>query len=121
VAAFHGADALLPHTAASLHSPRAVTLADRVVMAVDPEMDNRFPTQTPARVIVRTGSERIEKIVLTPRGDPANPLSRRDLEEKFFRLTSEASPPGFAQKVIDAIAHFAGNGFSALQQLLDFS
>ncbi len=119
LAAFHGAGALLPLREASLHDPRAVALARRVTLAVDPELDGRFPVQTAARIIVQTGGQRIEKTVLTPHGDPANPLSPPELEAKFLRLASRFSPPGLPQQILAALTRFEADGFRKMLSLLN--
>lgn len=118
VAAGQGPDALLPLAEASLHDPRAVALARRVDLKVDPGLDRLFPAQTPARVIVQTPAGRIEKTVLAPRGDPANPLSQSDLEGKFRRLCA-SRPSSWTQTVIDAVAGFDGGGLAVLLKALD--
>jgi 2-methylcitrate dehydratase PrpD len=120
VAALHGAEALLPLSWTSLHDPRSVALARRVVLTVDPALDALFPAQTPARVAVETGGRRIEKTVLTPRGDPANPLDDAALEAKFRRLAGAASlSPAFSQAIGDAAGRLGSGGFTDLLSLLD--
>jgi 2-methylcitrate dehydratase PrpD len=119
VAARRGTDALLPLAASSLHDPGTVALARRVTLVVDPDLDRLFPAQTPARVVLDTGDGRIEKTVLAPRGDPANPLGRRNLEDKFRRLVGVDHSAVWAQAVIDAVADLEGGGLALLLKSLD--
>jgi 2-methylcitrate dehydratase PrpD len=118
VAACQGADSLLPLAETSLHDPRAVALARRVELKVDADLDRLFPAQTPARVIVETEGDRIEKTVLAPRGDPANPLNQRDLEDKFRRLAGDGQATGQAQAIIEAVAGFEAGGLAPLLESL---
>ncbi len=112
VAALHGPEALLPLTEARLHDPRCASLARRVVLAVDPALDRRFPGQTPARVTLEAGGRRFQKTVLTPLGDPANPLGDQDLERKFCRLAPRM------HRIIGAVAALETEGLPPLLKFL---
>jgi len=65
-------------------------LAGKVRMAVDPELDSRFPAQCPSRVIVHVGGVELSAQVDVPLGDPSRPLTDQDLTSKFLDLTRGA-------------------------------
>src|SRR5262249_39650669 len=74
-----GTAALLPMTAAALRRSDAADLAAKVRLAVDPGLDAMFPAAVPARVKIRAGTKLFERTVLTPKGEPTNPLDDADL------------------------------------------
>ena len=56
-------------------------------MRLDPEVDAAYPRRWIGKVTVETADgRRFEGRVDEPKGDPENPLTRPELEEKFFRL-----------------------------------
>lgn len=93
VAAYGGAEALLPLSTAWLHRPAVTALAERVRLHVDPVLDGRFPTETGARVSMQKATGRIEKTVRYPLGDPGNPMDRSGLTAKFRRLAAGVMAP----------------------------
>jgi 2-methylcitrate dehydratase PrpD len=79
---------------------------DRVRMALDPEVDAAYPKRWIGKVSVRTRDGReLHARVDEPKGDPGNPLSRSELEDKAIRLAlysggaSEAEMRALAQRV----------------------
>jgi 2-methylcitrate dehydratase PrpD len=66
---------------------RVLKLAESVEMSVDEEIDQRFPEEALARVKIHTqhgGS--FTSPACAARGDPADPLSDAELDDKFNRL-----------------------------------
>jgi 2-methylcitrate dehydratase PrpD len=61
-------------------------LADRVTLAVDDELDARFPAECLARVTVRTADETYVSDVQRPRGARERPLSPDARREKVASL-----------------------------------
>lgn len=103
VAAVKGPGALLPLTEASLHDSDIVNFARRVTLTVDTGLNDLFPRKTPAHVRVETPVGTIEKTVTDPRGDPANPMTRAELEAKFCCLTREFLTANQQQQVIESV------------------
>lgn len=83
LAGVDGTAALLPMTAASLTRSDALDLAAKVRLSVDPDLDAMFPAAVPARVKVVAGGTIFERTVLTPKGEPANPMTDTELFEKL--------------------------------------
>ncbi len=69
---------------------RAVDVAafrDKVVMALDPEVDSAYPARWIGKVLVETTDGRVlHGRVDEPKGDPGNTLTRLELEDKALRL-----------------------------------
>ncbi len=103
VAACGGAEALLPLSPEWLHQPTVTTLAARVHLHVDPELDACFPTETGARICIETADGRLEKTVRHPLGDPANPMDRPRLKSKFRRLAAGVMAPTDQDRILTAI------------------
>jgi 2-methylcitrate dehydratase PrpD len=103
VAAVKGPAALQPLKEASLHDADILNFARLVTLTVDSGLNDLFPRKTPARLIVETPAERIEKTVTDPRGDPANPMTQAELEAKFRRLTREFLIADQQQQIIQSV------------------
>jgi 2-methylcitrate dehydratase PrpD len=102
-----GPEALLPMRADELGRPDVIALARRIKVGVDPDLDRTFPARVPARVSVRAGGSEFSASVDVPRGDPANPLSRAEIEAKFRALIRDVPADG------DEIIHLVGSLDSA--------
>ncbi|GAC1427281.1 MAG: MmgE/PrpD family protein [Burkholderiaceae bacterium] len=64
-----------------------IAFRDKVLMALDAEVDRAYPTQWIGKVTVETVDGRILLgRVEEPKGDPGNTLTRSDLEQKALRL-----------------------------------
>ncbi|MGK2907571.1 MAG: MmgE/PrpD family protein [Desulfuromonadales bacterium] len=74
-------------------------LAVKVQLVVDPELDNRFPAQCPARVVVHARGEIYSMQVDVPLGDPGRPLSNLALARKFLLLTRHSLAGAVAKKI----------------------
>ncbi len=83
VAATRGAAALLPLREESLGDAVALAVSARVKMTVKPEFDAMFPAAVPGAVRITTVSGTLERSVLMPKGEPANPMSWDDIDAKF--------------------------------------
>jgi 2-methylcitrate dehydratase PrpD len=76
-------------TEEALDDPELREFSERVEMVLDPEIDAAYPRRWIGLVeIETTGGERITSRVDVPKGDPANTLTRRELEEKAHSLAA---------------------------------
>ena len=103
LAAYEGAEALLPLSPEWLHRPEITALATRVHLHVDPALDARFPAEAGARVCVETAAGRLERTVRHPLGDPANPMDRIQLTNKFRRLAAGVMAPADQDRLLSAV------------------
>jgi 2-methylcitrate dehydratase PrpD len=104
---------------ANLRDPQLLALAGKVKVSVTPEIDQLFPEKAAARVTLHTDQGDFTTTVEYPRGDPSNPLSDVELEEKFRWLTVEVVGEKRSQQLMDVIAHLeALDDVSTLTQLL---
>jgi 2-methylcitrate dehydratase PrpD len=118
LAAVRGRQALLPMKPSALHQPEVVSLAAKVCLEVDPELDRSFPDRTPARIVVETAGGRHETSTEFPRGDPANPMGWPDLVEKLRQTGSDALPAERRQALVECVAGLDTLGPEPLLSLL---
>jgi 2-methylcitrate dehydratase len=72
-----------------LASPDVLSMVDRTVLEVRPELDRHYPACSPAAVTIESrDGRRLSKEQLFAPGHPRNPLSDEQLQAKFRRLTA---------------------------------
>ena len=98
------------------------SIHDKVSMKLDPEVDAAYPGRWIGKVSVETiDGRQFEGMVLEPKGDPGNTLTRHELEEKALSLASYRDGASMAemQRVIakvwslantPSIQHFFAEG-----------
>ena len=91
-------------------TPQAITdqgvgeLMARTTVDFAPELEDRYPRQWPARTTVTLTDGRVlSQEVDHPKGDPENPLTRAELEEKFKQLVAGTSYHGLATTLIERV------------------
>ncbi|MFI6289109.1 MmgE/PrpD family protein [Streptomyces sp. NPDC051018] len=72
--------------------PRTADFARRVTVTADPALDERWPDESPARVILRTATGSSEASVDNPYGHHSRPATREALREKFVALLTGGAP-----------------------------
>lgn len=96
-------------TKEDLNDERIHRLIGRIQVREDPELTALFPRQWPCRVSVQMRSGKVyEERVDTPKGEPDNPLSPGELEEKFRRLAGPSLGLGGATAVVDTVLGSGG-------------
>ncbi len=114
------ADHSLPYVIAAAIAERQVTplqftvekITDRtiraqlnkIVVVADPEIEKVFPALQRVVVTIQTTDGReFTKQLDYPKGDPRNPLTDNEVEEKFEALAAPVMTAGARRKAIDAI------------------
>lgn len=70
---------------ADLGDPRIIELAERVRAVVDPDIDSTWPQVMGGRITIETFSGKVySRRVDFPKGTAENPLSKQELDHKFF-------------------------------------
>jgi 2-methylcitrate dehydratase len=95
----------------------------KVVVVADPEIEKVFPALQRVIVTIRTtdGTEFMTQLDY-PKGDPRNPLSDRELEEKFEALAEPILSPSARRRAMDAIWNLETQGsVSEVMKLLRVS
>lgn len=94
----------LQFTMGKIMDPTIRAQLKKVVVVADPEIEKVFPALQ--RVVVKittTDGRSFEKQLDYPKGDPRNPLTDREVEEKFEALADPVMSKAAQQKLKDAI------------------
>jgi len=90
-------------TTGSLTDRRIIEIAEKVTIAEDPDLTALFPEKCLARVVLRLkDGTRVKSETLSAKGDPDNPYSHEEMQEKFLRLT-QSLPNGRNEEMFDLI------------------
>lgn len=85
--ALYGQAGINEFTEKALRDPAVRAFHDRVEMVFDETIDRAYPSRWMGHVEVTTVDGRqLDFHIEYPKGDPQNPLNRRELEEKVMRL-----------------------------------
>lgn len=102
------------YTAELLSDPKVLSLASLVDVVEDPEYTKLTPAKRPARVTIRLeDGTQLQNAVMGSKGDPDQPMTSQELEEKFYDLVSYALKDSQAQKAWEMMGK--------LEQLSDLS
>lgn len=85
--AVHGKAGLTEFDQFALTDDRVQAFGDNVEMVFDPEIDAAYPTSWTSWVNVETkGGKQHQARIETPKGDPGNPLSEKEIVDKALSL-----------------------------------
>lgn len=103
-ALLRGSVLLSEFTPESIRDPDILELAQRVRGEVAPECEEVYPEQILQIVdVTLKGGRRLVRRVDYPKGDPENPMTREELQEKFSRLASPVLGASRAAKVVEIV------------------
>lgn len=89
---------------AMLGEARVRDLLGRVTVQGESDLDRYFPQSWPGRVRVRLNDGRsYAHEIIVPKGESANPMSEKDIEEKFLSLAAPILGAESALSVVDAV------------------
>ncbi|MBR9976714.1 MAG: MmgE/PrpD family protein [Bacteroidetes bacterium] len=73
-----------------LKDPRIWDVIDRIKGEASEEFEKMFPAKQPSRVVITTkDGQRFEEYLEYPKGDPREPMTMEDLENKFNALSDK--------------------------------
>jgi len=85
-----------------IEDPVILSMMDRVKGVVDPAAESKYPKHYMTTVTVKEKSGKsYEAVVEYPKGDPENPLTRGELLDKFFSLSTKALSLSVTEKLAD--------------------
>ncbi|MFZ5647816.1 MAG: MmgE/PrpD family protein [Bacillota bacterium] len=86
----------------SLTDPVIRSLMERIELEADPDLNARYPELWPAALSIQTRSgEVLRGHTDCPKGDPENPVTAAELEEKFLSLARGPWGESRAQRVLE--------------------
>jgi 2-methylcitrate dehydratase len=81
--------------------PQVLQLIDRITLKIDPEMD-KLPRSGMSEIVTKDGKHYRERFDY-PKGDPKNPMSDVDLEQKFTSMASKFMNQEQIERVIQTV------------------
>lgn len=97
--------------AARIHDPLIRRVLHRTEVIADPQLNTLYPANFPARVtITMEDGQSFQETVMLPKGDPGNPLSDAELEDKFRTNVEPVFGAAQATRLRDAILRLAEGG-----------
>jgi len=100
----HGSVRLSAYEPARLDDPVTRSLMERVSVAVDPEIDAAFPGKRAARISIETRDGRLlTHLQPNRKGDPEQPLTDAELEDKLIELASPVIGSGASRHLLAGI------------------
>ncbi len=91
-------------TAEKINDPRIRAQLRKVEVVADAEIEKLFPALQRVKVSIRTASgQEFTKQLDFPKGDPRNPLSDAEIEEKFAALAGPVMGKAAQRKVREAV------------------
>jgi 2-methylcitrate dehydratase PrpD len=87
-----------------IQDPVVRQVLDRTEVVADPELNSLYPGKFPARVtITLEDGRRLQEVRYFPKGDPQDPLSPQEIEEKFRRNVEHLYSEAETRRVIRLI------------------
>lgn len=74
----------------ALNNPKILRIAKNTKISIDEDLNKLYPGKWPAHVTIEAKGKKYEKLVEYPKGDPENPLTLKDFEQKFMGLVIPA-------------------------------
>ncbi|MDR3455330.1 MAG: MmgE/PrpD family protein [Rhodoferax sp.] len=97
----HGSVRLAAYESARLDDPVTRALMQRISVSVDPEIDAAFPGRRAARIDIETrDGRRLTHLQPNRKGDPEQPLTDLELEDKLIELASPVIGIGKARALL---------------------
>jgi len=91
-----------------IKSAEVAEVMKKVRIRKDPELERLYPRQWPSTVEIRTrGGGSYNTFVPYPKGDPENPLSWEELEEKFNGVTRSVYDPERQSRIADEMRNLS--------------
>lgn len=102
-----------------IRDSQVLSLIKRIEVKVDPELDKMYPKAHPNRITVITkGGSRYTEQVDYAKGHPKNPMSDKELEEKFLVNTRRVMPEAMQREVVDFVWRLEDRNMSELHDIL---
>jgi 2-methylcitrate dehydratase PrpD len=118
VAAYDRKVELEAHSEERAKDPRVWELKNRIRPVGNPELDSDPDLNLAAIVEVKTrAGQTFTARVVHPTGSIQNPMSQREIEEKFFSLSTKVISHGQAQRILDTVANL--ENLQSLRELGD--
>lgn len=117
IAAAYGQAGLAQYDDKSVSDPVVLALLERIVFQSRADLEPGVSADAvPAEVTVHARGKIFSRKVLVPSGDPRNPMTRNQRQEKFLGCLTGILTLGNAQRMFDSFEHL--EDFSSLAELM---
>ena len=87
-----------------LHNDQVRQLMAKVTVSASAELDSHFPKYWSGRVTVRLrGGQTHSELIIVPKGESGNPMTQREVEEKFLGLSAPVLGEAKARAVVEEV------------------
>ena len=88
----------------SIREKKVLALARKVRLVVDRGVARHFPAHEPSKVTIRLkNGKSYSRLVICSKGTPENPMSKKEIEEKFTAFASMVIPEKRVARVVKRI------------------
>ena len=92
------------YTEKKFRDPKILRFLKKITVVEDKDLSAKYPEAVANRITVRLSQgRRVTKEVDYHKGHPKNPMSDRDVEDKFSRLTNKYLTKNEASRIMDAV------------------
>jgi 2-methylcitrate dehydratase PrpD len=92
-----------------MNAPELRALMPKIECVEDPEVQAEFPAYMSGKLTVRARGQVFTKMVVVPKGEPANFLTEAELRAKFHGLADAVLGTAQATQLADAVVGLAGS------------
>ena len=103
LAAYYEDDLFDIHRKLLRNEERIQRLMQKVRVGSSSDLAAMFPQKWAGKISLRASGKAYEQEVLTPKGDPNQPMSWNDVQEKLKRLNRSVLAPSEVEKLGDAV------------------
>ena len=94
----------LSFTEEKLKDPRILEVIDKIKGEASLEFEKMFPEKQPSKVVIKTkDGKEFSEYVEFPKGDPREPMTIEDLENKFNSLAENILTPKRCKEILDTV------------------
>jgi 2-methylcitrate dehydratase PrpD len=98
-------DAFVAAAASDFSDPAVTSLSGRIRTEFDPDCEAELPARLMGKVAIRFRDGSVVREKAFYKGDPVDPLTDAEVQEKFLGLATRAVPEAQARQIIDAVAN----------------
>jgi 2-methylcitrate dehydratase PrpD len=84
----------------AVRRPDVLALTEKVKVVENEEFSRDFPARQTARVTIRTPEKTVSARVDFPKGEPENPMSEEEFNDRYFGLMRDAGVSGARAEAI---------------------
>jgi 2-methylcitrate dehydratase PrpD len=101
-----------------LNNPKILLLSEKVRIELNSEFDKTFPEKIFSKILFETSEGKYEKVVSSVQGDPDQPFSASELQEKYLAYARPVLGEDNAESLLAMIKHLENNSIKDLVKVI---